>query len=183
MKKMNKIKKNIIKFIKTNYLVIIFSILFIIFIYKIKEKETFYNTNHESISYPGTQGCETTCEGHGFKAKECNEKPGCHFEEGRCWSSVGEENCPTEETTNQTTEETTNQTTDESNTSDLEIQDPEDYYHACRDANGDSKNVNCNDLEELCHDKKIHDACEYLQEIKDEFKTKSLLTKLIDLIF
>ena len=57
-------KKNIIKFIKTNYLVIIFSILFIIFIYKIKEKETFYNTNHESISYPGTQGCETTCEGH-----------------------------------------------------------------------------------------------------------------------
>ena len=44
--------------------------------------------------YPGTSGCETTCEGLHITEDACVAMPYCLYDEGRCWSAVGAEECP-----------------------------------------------------------------------------------------
>jgi len=44
--------------------------------------------------YPGTQGCEVTCEGHDYDEDKCNSMFYCEFDEGKCWSKVGPNPCP-----------------------------------------------------------------------------------------
>ena len=50
-----------------------------------------------SHEYPGTMGCETVCEGHDELNTEasCAAVLGCEWDEGKCWSKVGGEDCPT----------------------------------------------------------------------------------------
>ena len=49
--------------------------------------------DHEA-GYPGTKGCELTCEGHGFDETACTALFFCEFDEGKCWSAVGPHECP-----------------------------------------------------------------------------------------
>ena len=48
------------------------------------------------IVYPGTSGCQLTCEGHGHDEATCRGIRGCVYkvEDGLCWSAVGSEPCP-----------------------------------------------------------------------------------------
>ena len=56
-----------------------------------------YNDDEQSSDgYPGTQGCEQTCEGLLVTQSDCESMFYCHFDEkdGKCWSAVGSEPCP-----------------------------------------------------------------------------------------
>ena len=47
--------------------------------------------------YPGTRGCEATCEGYNFTSRETcetDERFFCEWNMGKCWSAVGDEDCP-----------------------------------------------------------------------------------------
>ena len=47
--------------------------------------------------YPGTRGCEATCEGYNFTSRETcetDERFFCEWNMGKCWSAVGGEDCP-----------------------------------------------------------------------------------------
>lgn len=50
----------------------------------------------DSDGYPGTRGCEKTCEGADVSEEACQSMFFCHFEkkDRRCWSAVGREPCP-----------------------------------------------------------------------------------------
>ena len=50
----------------------------------------------DSDGYPGTRGCEKTCEGADVSEEACESMFFCHFEkkDRRCWSAVGREPCP-----------------------------------------------------------------------------------------
>ena len=50
---------------------------------------------HDNLpdGYPGTSGCELTCEGHGHDQAACDGLTGCIYEDGLCWSAVGSEPC------------------------------------------------------------------------------------------
>ena len=52
-----------------------------------------------SHSYPGTNGCENTCEKPGMTEAQCTAVPfsACEWDaqDGRCWSNVGGSPCPT----------------------------------------------------------------------------------------
>lgn len=47
--------------------------------------------NHE---YPGTSGCETTCEGDSVTASQCASMFYCEWYQEKCWSKVGSADCP-----------------------------------------------------------------------------------------
>ena len=66
---------------------------------KEKEKESLPGHHHEHFDheYPGTEGCEAICEGHGFGEKECNAMFFCEFADGRCYSALGPNPCPNTE--------------------------------------------------------------------------------------
>ena len=46
--------------------------------------------------YPGTRGCQATCEGGNFTSTTCqtDERFFCEWYMGKCWSAVGGEDCP-----------------------------------------------------------------------------------------
>ena len=54
--------------------------------------------NHHHLnfphSYPGTEGCQATCEGHAFTQEECKALFFCEWDQGACYSAVGPEPCP-----------------------------------------------------------------------------------------
>ena len=66
---------------------------------KKKEKESLPGHHHEHFDheYPGTEGCEAICEGHGFGEEECNAMFFCEFADGRCYSALGPNPCPNTE--------------------------------------------------------------------------------------
>lgn len=66
---------------------------------KEKEKESLPGHHHEHFDheYPGTEGCEAICEGHGFGEEECNAMFFCEFADGRCYSALGPNPCPNTE--------------------------------------------------------------------------------------
>ena len=45
-------------------------------------------------SYPGTEGCQATCEGHAFTQEECKALFFCEWDQGACFSAVGPKPCP-----------------------------------------------------------------------------------------
>ena len=49
--------------------------------------------------YPGTSGCEAACEGENVDEATCATRFYCTWDaaDGRCWSAVGSEDCPTSE--------------------------------------------------------------------------------------
>lgn len=60
--------------------------------------------NHE---YPGTSGCEATCEGDSVTASQCASMFYCEWYQEKCWSKVGTAECPaTEEELNELTDDT-----------------------------------------------------------------------------
>ena len=66
---------------------------------KEKEDESLPGHHHEHFDheYPGTEGCEAICEGHGFGEEECNAMFFCEFADGRCYSALGPNPCPNTE--------------------------------------------------------------------------------------
>lgn len=53
--------------------------------------------NYGSDFYPGTAGCETVCEGNDIDESGCAAiGPFCEWGEGKCWSAVGPDPCPTD---------------------------------------------------------------------------------------
>jgi len=44
--------------------------------------------------YPGTIGCETTCESHDMLENQCASMFYCEWDNDRCWSKVGPNECP-----------------------------------------------------------------------------------------
>ena len=44
--------------------------------------------------YPGTEGCEATCEGHDVTVEVCTSLFFCEWDQERCWSAVGPNPCP-----------------------------------------------------------------------------------------
>ena len=47
--------------------------------------------------YPGTAGCESTCEGNEIDEHACAAiGPFCEWDENKCWSAVGPDPCPTD---------------------------------------------------------------------------------------
>ena len=44
--------------------------------------------------YPGTEGCEATCEGHDVTEEVCTSLFFCEWDQERCWSAVGPNPCP-----------------------------------------------------------------------------------------
>jgi hypothetical protein len=44
--------------------------------------------------YPGGAGCEGTCEGHGFDKTQCESLFFCEWDDGACYSAVGDNPCP-----------------------------------------------------------------------------------------
>ena len=47
--------------------------------------------------YPGTEGCETTCEGESVTKEQCDSMFFCEYDVGKCWSGVGRYPCPANE--------------------------------------------------------------------------------------
>lgn len=49
--------------------------------------------------YPGTEGCEATCEGDAITREQCDAggRFFCEWDDGKCWSAVGPEPCPSSE--------------------------------------------------------------------------------------
>ena len=47
--------------------------------------------------YPGTEGCETTCEGESVTKEQCDSMFFCEYDVGKCWSGVGRYPCPATE--------------------------------------------------------------------------------------
>ena len=45
-------------------------------------------------SYPGTEGCEATCEAADVTEGECKSAFFCEWDQGKCWSRVGPNPCP-----------------------------------------------------------------------------------------
>jgi len=52
----------------------------------------------DSDLYPGTQGCEATCESDNIENEQgcASIGPFCEWGEGKCWSAVGPDPCPTD---------------------------------------------------------------------------------------
>ena len=53
-----------------------------------------HHFNHE---YPGTSGCEATCEGDSVTSDQCASMFYCEWYQDKCWSSVGSTPCPATE--------------------------------------------------------------------------------------
>ena len=47
--------------------------------------------------YPGTEGCEATCEGDDKTEESCTSNFFCEWDGERCWSAVGPNPCPSDE--------------------------------------------------------------------------------------
>ena len=47
--------------------------------------------------YPGTEGCEATCEGDDKTEESCTSNFFCEWDGERCWSAVGPNPCPVDE--------------------------------------------------------------------------------------
>ena len=45
------------------------------------------------LDYRYERNGEEVCEGHGFSFAECWAIPCCHWNDGECWSSVGQDQC------------------------------------------------------------------------------------------
>ena len=45
------------------------------------------------LDYRYERNGEEVCEGHGFSFAECWAIPCCHWDDGECWSSVGQDQC------------------------------------------------------------------------------------------
>ena len=44
--------------------------------------------------YPGTDGCENVCESEAIDEATCADMFFCVWDQGKCWSGVGPNNCP-----------------------------------------------------------------------------------------
>ena len=51
------------------------------------------------LDYRYERNGEEVCEGHGFSFAECWAIPCCHWNDGECWSSVGQDQCQGKKTT------------------------------------------------------------------------------------
>lgn len=46
------------------------------------------------VGYPGTDGCENVCESEAIDEATCADMFFCVWDQGKCWSGVGPNNCP-----------------------------------------------------------------------------------------
>ena len=53
-----------------------------------------FPASFDNYAYPGTIGCESTCEGINMDEKTCGSMFFCEWDEGKCWSAVGPNECP-----------------------------------------------------------------------------------------
>ena len=53
-----------------------------------------FPASFDNYAYPGTIGCESTCEGINMDEKTCGSMFFCEWDEGKCWSAVGPSECP-----------------------------------------------------------------------------------------
>ena len=53
-----------------------------------------FPASFDNYVYPGTIGCEATCEGINIDEAMCGTMFFCEWDEGKCWSAVGPNECP-----------------------------------------------------------------------------------------
>ena len=46
------------------------------------------------VGYPGTDGCENVCESEAIDEATCADMFFCVWDQDKCWSGVGPNNCP-----------------------------------------------------------------------------------------
>ena len=57
------------------------------------EFDDFDGSSDFGSGYPGTEGCEATCEGNHIVETQCKGMASCEWHEGKCWSAVGSNPC------------------------------------------------------------------------------------------